>query len=361
MKKIAFVIPSLSAGGMERVMSQLLSYIATNKNCECHLILYGKSREIFYDIPKQVFIYKPKFNFKDRYRTLYTLKTMLYLRKTLRHIQPFSILSFGELWNSLVLLSIIGLKFPIYISDRCQPDKSFGFFHNTLRKILYPKASKIITQTEVAKKIYLSQYKQKNIIVIGNPIKIIPNTEKYKRENIIISVGRLIDTKHFDKLINIFCQINLPDWKLVIIGGDSMKQKNSVNLQAQIKSLGMQNKIALAGTQKDVEEYLLKAKIFAFTSSSEGFPNVIGEAMSAGLPVVAYDCVAGPAEMIENGKNGYLIPLFNDQLFEEKLRYLMTHEKEARKMGDYAKESIKRFSVDIIAEKFYATLTNNVK
>jgi len=356
MKKIAFVIPSLAGGGMERVMSHLISYIATKKKCESHLILYGKTREIFYDIPEQIFIHKPKFNYNDRYRTLYTLKTMFYLRKTIKAVQPYSILSFGELWNSLVLLSLTGLNFSIFICDRSQPNKSFGYFHDTLKKILYSKASGIIVQTEVAKNIYLSKYKQKNIIVIGNPFIILPNTEKYKRENIVISVGRLIDTKHFDRLINIFCQVNLPNWKLVIIGGDSNKQMNSINLQTQIKSLGMENRISLIGVQKDVKDFLLKAKIFTFTSSSEGFPNVIGEAMNAGLPIVAYDCVAGPAEMIEDGKNGFLIPLFDDQMFEEKLRYLMTHEEEARKMGDYAKESIKCFSVDTIAEKLYQIL-----
>lgn len=362
MKKIAFVIPSLSAGGMERVMSEIINYIAKNKNCECHLILYGKSREIFYEIPQNtVIIHRPNFNFNDSHRTFSTLKTMLYIRKTVKKIQPFSVLSFGELWNSLVLLSLFSLKFPVYISDRCQPDKTFRFFHETLRKMLYPKAAKVIAQTEIAAKIYEKKFKLKSCIVIGNPIKILPEIEKRKRENTVISVGRLINTKHFDRLIKIFGRINFDNWKLIIVGGDALKQNNSISLQNQIKEMGMQDKIILTGTQKNVEEYLLSAKIFAFTSSSEGFPNAIGEAMSAGLPVVAYDCIAGPSEMIEDGKNGFLIPLFDDKMFEEKLRYLMTHEEEAKKMGEYARESIKRFSVEVIAEKFYKTLIGDVE
>jgi GalNAc-alpha-(1->4)-GalNAc-alpha-(1->3)-diNAcBac-PP-undecaprenol alpha-1,4-N-acetyl-D-galactosaminyltransferase len=361
-KKIAFVIPSLSPGGMERVMSEIINYIAKNKKCECHLILYGKSREIFYEIPKNaMIIHKPNFIFDDNYRTLHTLKTIFYLRNTVKRIHPSVVLSFGELWNNLVLLSLLGLNFPVYISDRCSPNKSFGFFQNALRKMLYPKATKIIAQTEIAAKIYEKNFKLKNCIVIGNPIKLLPDTKKRERENIIISIGRLINTKHIDRLIKIFGHINFDNWKLIIVGGDALKQNNSIILQNQIEEMKMQDKIFLTGTQKNVEEYLLRAKIFAFTSSSEGFPNVIGEAMSAGLPVVAYDCVAGPAEMIEDGKNGYLIPLFNDQLFEEKLRYLMTHEEEAKKMGEYGRESIKRFSTEVIAEKFYKTLIGNAK
>jgi GalNAc-alpha-(1->4)-GalNAc-alpha-(1->3)-diNAcBac-PP-undecaprenol alpha-1,4-N-acetyl-D-galactosaminyltransferase len=140
---------------------------------------------------------------------------------------------------------------------------------------------------------------------------------------------------------------------LIIVGGDAIKQKNSITLQQKIDDLGIAKNIILAGNQKDVEEYLLRAEIFTFTSSSEGFPNVIGEAMSAGLPVVAYDCVAGPSDMIADGQNGYLIPLFDDLMFEEKLRYLMENEEERQRMGVYARESIQRFSVETIGGQYY--------
>lgn len=63
----------------------------------------------------------------------------------------------------------------------------------------------------------------------------------------------------------------------------------------------------------------------------------IGEAMRAGLPVVGYDCVAGPSEMIDNGKNGFLIPLFDDRLFVEKLQYLAEHKDNRELMGQYAR------------------------
>ena len=72
-----------------------------------------------------------------------------------------------------------------------------------------------------------------------------------------------------------------------------------------------EDKVFLEGKQADVETYYFKSKVFAFTSSSEGFPNVIGEAMSARLPVIAFDCIAGPSEMIKDNENGFLIPLFN--------------------------------------------------
>ena len=357
-KKIAFLIPSLHTGGMERVMCELLNYFSKKSNLEVYLVLYGKSREVFYDLSDNIFIHKPEFVFDNQFRSLYTFRTVFFIRSTVKTIQPDSILSFGELWNNLVLISLIGLKYPVYISDRCKPDKSFGLFQNLLRKWLYPLASGMIAQTEKAKEIYQKANLNRNIVVIGNPIRDIKQRINIEKEQIIVSVGRLINTKHFDRLIDVFARINKSDWSLIIVGGDAIKQKNSITLQQKIDELGLENNIILAGNQKDVEEYLLRAEIFTFTSSSEGFPNVIGEAMSAGLPVVAYDCVAGPSDMIADGQNGYLIPLFDDAMFEYRLRYLMENEEERQRMGVYARESIRKFSVENIGEDYYKFLLN---
>ncbi len=355
---ICFIIPALgSSGGMERVMSQIVNYVAENKNDEVHLLMYGAGCEkMFFDISKKVTVHIPQFKYSANNRIMYAIKALRFIRKTVKNISPDTILSFGEIWNNFVLLALYGLKYPIYISDRCRPNKSFGKFHDTLRKWLYPKSTGIIAQTEKAKQIYLTQFHHDNIVVIGNPIRQIED-KGMERENVVVSVGRLIDTKHFDQLIDIFATINVPDWKLVIVGGDALKQKNSIKLQEQINDLNLQGRIILTGQQKDVESYLLGSKIFAFTSSSEGFPNVIGEAMSAGLPVVAYDCVAGPSDMIENGKNGYLVPLFDKELFIERLRLLMNKERLIIEMRRNAREDIKHFNVREISERFYQTIS----
>ena len=110
--------------------------------------------------------------------------------------------------------------------------------------------------------------------------------------------------------------------------------------------------MVLAGSQKEVEPYYLKSKIFAFTSSSEGFPNVIGEAMSAGLPVVAFDCMSGPSDMIANEKNGFLIELFNYESFKKHLQILMSDESLRLKLGLNAAESIQDFKIDEISKKY---------
>lgn len=351
--KIVFIIPSLTSGGMERVMVEVMTYISGRHNEDCHLILYGSTRELFYKVPEGITLHLPDFEFKYNRRQWMTLKTMAYIRKTIKEIKPDTILSFGMFWNNLVLLSLFGIKIPIYISDRSSPQKDLGFLHNILRRILYPRATGIIAQTQKAKEIFIKQIKNENIKVIGNPIREIELPENPVKEQVILSIGRLIRTKHFDRLIDIYKNLNRSHWKLIIIGGDPDNEKISHELQQKIDELGLKEQVILTGQLKNIEEYLYKAEIFALTSSSEGFPNVIGEAMRTGLPVVAYDCVAGPSDMIEDGKNGFLIPLFDDDLFKNKLLHLIEHKDHRIKMGLYASRSIKKFSSDRICEQFY--------
>lgn len=356
MKRICLVIPSLQPGGMERVMSELANYFSKQNKYEVHLILYGLKRDIFYQIPDTIIIHKPTFEFDNSKRTWNTIKTLWFLRQKIKAIHPDTVLSFGELWNNFVLLATLGLKFPVYVSDRCQPDKQWGQAQQILRNKLYPKAAGVICQTETARQIYQKMFQNNNFHVIGNPIRNVEVVSSNQRENIILSVGRLIDTKHHHELIQIFASINPLNWKLIIVGDDAIKQQNKVKLEKLVKSLRMEDKILLTGERTDVDNFYMRAKIFAFTSSSEGFPNVIGEAMSAGLPVVAYDCIAGPSDLIEHEKTGFLVPLHNLKKFTFYLERLINDEHLRMEMGVQGKEKIKQFSIERIGHKFHEVI-----
>jgi len=357
---LCLVIPSLQGGGMERVMSILAKEFARIEKVNVHLVLYGKSQTIFYPLPDNIRIHRPPYIFKDTYRLWFTLKTLLFIRKSISQIKPDSILSFGEYWNSFVLLSLIGLKHPVFISDRCQPDKRFGRFHTILRKWLYPRATGIIAQTNIAKEIFFNQKLNSNISIIGNPVRSFKfEDESIEKENIILSVGRLISSKHHDELIKVFSRIKQSDWKLIIVGSDALKQSNREKLQSLIEHLKIEDSIILTGEVDNVENYYQKSKIFAFASSSEGFPNVIGEAQAAGLPVVAFDCIAGPAELINDGENGYLIPLFDYQMYAKKLQSLMSDANLRRDYGRRAKQSVKRFDSEVVADEYFKIITSS--
>jgi GalNAc-alpha-(1->4)-GalNAc-alpha-(1->3)-diNAcBac-PP-undecaprenol alpha-1,4-N-acetyl-D-galactosaminyltransferase len=358
-QKLCLVIPSLQAGGMERVMSELSWYFASKGTLDVHLVFYGINREIFYKIPENVTIHKPAFSFNNRIRFLSAIKTLIFLRSVVKKISPAAILSFGEYWNSFVLLALVRTKYRVYVSDRCQPDKDLGFLHNNLRKILYPHSAGVISQTKKAGEIYKDKAISKNICVIGNPIRKIPGNTTITKEKIVLTVGRLISTKHHDKLIEIFLSISDPEWKLKIVGYDHLKQNTSERLLKIISEKDATDRVILEGKQTDVESYYLKSCVFAFTSSSEGFPNVIGEAMSAGLPVVAFDCVAGPSEMINDGRNGYLVTLFDYESFCEKLKLLMENSELRETFGRQARIDILNFSIERVGEQYLKFMNLN--
>ena len=350
-KSICFVIHSLQAGGMERVMSELINYFVSKNEYEVHLVLYGINRELFYTISNDVIIHKPEFEFDNSKRFYSTLKTICFLRKEIKKINPLSVLSFGERWNNMVLLSLIGTTIPVYVSDRAQPDKSLGLKDNLLRKLLYPKAKGIIVQTQKALEIFKSNYSHSNFKVIPNPIRKIAPKDCVK-ENIILMVGRYIKSKQQNVLIEIFAKLNAPGWKLVLVGYDHLKEENQHKWEQLAEKLGVKQNVVFAGKQEDVEHFYQTSKIFAFTSMSEGFPNVIGEAMSVGLPVVAFDCIAGPSDLIIEGENGFLIPLHQNDLFAAKLQLLIDNPEKITALGNNSKSSIIKFELNYICAQF---------
>lgn len=356
---IALIIPSLGSGGMERVMSELAGYFSRKSDFEVHLVLYGKKRDVFYVLPESVIVHRPDFAFDGPTRFISTLKTILFLRRIISRIHPCVIMSFGEYWNSFVLLSLVGFKCSIHVSDRCQPDKSLGWLHDILRRLLYRRAHGVIVQTETAREIYSAFLRPQQLTVIGNPIRSIDVSAVAQKENIVLSVGRLIQSKHHDELIRLFVAIGKPDWKLVIVGGDALKQQNMARLQCLIDELGAGSIVELAGNRADVDHYYYKSRVFAFTSSSEGFPNVIGEAMAAGLPVVSLDCVAGPSDMLTDGVDGFLIPLFDYALFQRKLELLMDNKELREQMGEKARENIGKYSLSGIGQEYIRVLLSH--
>ncbi|HOO99376.1 MAG TPA: glycosyltransferase family 4 protein [Bacteroidales bacterium] len=351
-RKLCLVIPSLQAGGMERVMSELATYLYGHDDLEIHLVLYGKRPEIFYQIPDGIRVHKPLSGFNNRYRFYYSVSRLVFLRKAVARINPDSVLSFGEYWNSFVLLALFGLSCPVYISDRCSPASEPHGIHKILRRWLYPGAKGVIAQTALARKMYKEQFRHENISVIGNPIRF-PEQTSVSRQKRVLTIGRLIRSKNHDEIIRMFCRIDKPGWNLVIVGGDALKQGNEEILRGIVKSLDAESKVELAGYRKNTDNYYYESSLFVLASESEGFPNVIGEAMAAGLPVVAFDCIAGPSEMITDGVNGFLVPVGDYDQMASRIELLMDDDDLRSTMGSRAREAIERFRLDVIGNEYY--------
>ncbi|MNY24848.1 Glycosyltransferase Gtf1 [compost metagenome] len=181
-------------------------------------------------------------------------------------------------------------------------------------------------------------------------------SEDYKR---VISVGSMHDDrKGFDKQINIWKKINAkyPDWKLDIYGDGASRK----DLQQLIDVNNLTNIVSLKGTTDQVEEEFRKSSFFLFTSKAEGLPMVMLEAMSCGLPCVSYDCPDGPADIIDNNENGYLIDMNDELTMIAKISYLIENKEEIERMGNNAQHSAKSYLPDSIIPK-WVEFFNSIK
>nr|WP_157983104.1 glycosyltransferase [Psychroflexus aestuariivivens] len=274
-----------------------------------------------------------------------------WLRKTVKEINPDVICSFGEKYNPYVMFFLAGIKTPIYLANRTSPLSSLKGRYGLLNPFAYKFAAGVLLQTKQSIELLKDKYDFKRTEVIGNPIDL--DYPKLERENIILNVGSIGGNKNQDWLIRYFSELKNKGWKLHFAGDGPLKQKCS----ALAEQLNIASQVVFHGVVKDIKSNYSRASIFAFTSTVEGFPNALGEAMAAGCACIAYDCIAGPSDIIDDGVNGFLIPVGDHELFQDKLKHLMQDQALREKFGKNAREKMKLFEADQIAEKFYQFIT----
>ncbi|MDD3944782.1 MAG: glycosyltransferase family 4 protein [Bacteroidales bacterium] len=352
--KIFLVIPTLKQGGAERVMSELTNEFAKQKH-EVHLILLASVSD-FYSIDDSVTIHRLAFVNRGRLHKLFDeMKVFFKLRNLLSLHRPDATLSFMDKYNILTILASRFLNLNVFVSDRSNPFKKIPLLISFLKIHTYKYANGIIAQTQLAKKILEKKTKNKNIKVIPNPIKNIEHFPEVSRENIILSVGRLVPEKGHKYLIDAFSNLDIEDWKLVILGEGVLR----TDLEKQINGLSIQDKVILYGAVQDVDKWLSKVSVFAFPSISEGFPNALVEAMSVGLPCVSFDCKTGPKDIIENHKNGILVEEKNIEELTIALKILISDEQLRRRLGNEAIKIKKHLSLEKISKEYFEFISDN--
>ena len=190
----------------------------------------------------------------------------------------------------------------------------------------------------------------------------IPNIvdENDKSSNLLsknlVSVGRLSKEKGFMDLLIIFNKIlkKYPDYKLNIIGDGEEKEK----LENYIKENNLEKNVIMHGFQnKDyINNILLDSMVYLMTSFTESFGIVIIEAMSYGIPCVAFSSAEGAEELIENGKNGYLIDDRNIDEYVKKVEFLMDNVKERKKMQNNCINKANEFLGKNVVKKWFEIL-----
>jgi glycosyltransferase involved in cell wall biosynthesis len=123
---------------------------------------------------------------------------------------------------------------------------------------------------------------------------------------VVVAAGRLVPAKGFDRLVPAFAAVSArhPDWSLRIYGTGGERAL----IEGLVHRHGLERCVQLMGFAGHLDEELAEASVFVLSSRNEGFPMVLLEAMSVGVPVVSFDCRNGPADLVTDGVDGLLVP-----------------------------------------------------
>ena len=133
-------------------------------------------------------------------------------------------------------------------------------------------------------------------------------------------------------------------WQLHIAGGD----ENGQELKNLASKLGILERIKFLGKVQDIDKVYASAGIYVIPSRSEGFPNALAEAMGAGCCCVAFDFVAGPRDMIENGVSGIIVENGNTNKMAKVLDHLILNPEQCIQLGQAAKSIVNKLSPKVI-------------
>jgi glycosyltransferase involved in cell wall biosynthesis len=214
-------------------------------------------------------------------------------------------------------VATLGLSVPVIVSERIHPPlMSLPMAYRMQRRLTYPFADAIVAQTETTAAWLRKRVFGADVAVIPNPVNfplprsepiILPTAHVRPERRLVLWAGRLDRQKRPEMMIDAFATMarETEDWDLAMIGEGPLRAA----LTAQISALGLNDRIHLPGFVGNLGDWYNRANLYALTSSHEGFPNTLLEAMAHGLPCIAFDVPTGPAEL---GQGGTRLRLLQD-------------------------------------------------
>ncbi len=275
---------------------------------------------------------------------------LVLIRRAIQRTQPEAVIAFGDVMSVRMLAATAGLPFRRYASERCDPHRTAIGPYELLRRRFYREANGVAAQTGDAARYFESFGARCHVVpnmVLAPPGLPRPESNGHRT---LVTLGRLVAFKRLDIVIRAFAHIAgaHPDWRLDVWGEGDQRAR----LERLIADLGAGVSIRLRGHVDDVHAVLRNAEIFAMTSSTEGFPNALCEAMACGVVPVVVDCGAGVRTIVRHGIDGLLVPGEGPALFASYLERLMDNEEERQRLAARAPEVVERFSADRVLDRW---------
>ena len=353
--KLLYIQDILEFGGINRISSVKQNYLI-NKNYEIiNLCMADKKNNI------SDYKYDDKIKFKSLYTSDFDrflsipiigrLIRFIYYRfnflKILLQINPDIIITTRDYIEPLTIILLTFWKKRIleFHGSLTLSEIENVSLNRRLRYLIKYRFYNLVTLTYEDKKIRESNFGGK-YYVIPNPNYFIPDKLSNLKEKNVVSIGRYNFQKGYDLLIPKWKKVSelYPSWKLNIYG----KGEQRDFLHQLICDNKLENQVILCGPTNDLNTVFHKSSIFVMSSRFEGFPLVIPESMSYGVPCVSLKCPAGPSEIISDGEDGFLAENSDFDDLINKVILLIKDESVRIKMGKKASENIKRYSIENI-------------
>ncbi len=317
-KRIVFLINSLAGGGAERVMAGLLAASSPWRDrYEMHLILLDIEAEP-YPLPEWLHVHR----LDSRFSLLRGLRHAVPL---LRRLQPDLCLSFLTRANLVAIVAsrMIGAK--AIISERISPSSHHGRdargrLARWATRLLYPRAARVICPSAGVARDLIGNFavKPEKTVVIANPLDRDMLLRKAQQAPswmppapYIVAVGRLVESKNMSLLLGALRK-SRGGLHLVILGDGPLRK----TLEQEAQALG--GRVHFPGFVENPFAIVRRAEMFVLSSSAEGFPNALAEAMVLGVPVIATNCRSGPSEILDERED-----LMIDRLYEARYGLLV--------------------------------------
>lgn len=343
------------SGGTERVSTVIANELVKDAQFDiCFLSLWEKEKEMFFYLDKKILRYTLFDNEVSGKRILN------YIKKIRHFIKNNNIDIIVDIDGILDMYTIPALR-----KSDCKVIswEQFNYYQNPYvnyrkytRRLAARKADAVVVLTDEDKGYYQKELNMKGKLVrIYNPIENIQEKINYDVESkIIISAGRLTEQKGFGLLIDVANIVfdKHRDWKWIICGEGEDREK----LIEKIRNYKLENNVILEGNVANITDYYRKAAMFVLTSRYEGFGLVLTEAKNVGLPCVSFRCPCGPAEIIEDGVNGYLIDCFDVDSMAEKINELIENDEKRKEFSNKALVGTEKFSLENVIEQWKEAL-----
>lgn len=343
--KIMCLITDLESGGAQRVMTWLSEGLGQRGHQVTLVCLSADEERPTYRRPTGVEVVHLGINsvsgsvweaLRANWRRIRTVRRMYVLK------QPDVVLSFLDRTNVLALCAALGTRWPVVASEHTDPGRAFiGTAWSMGRKVLYRRAKAIVLLAEGMRESF-GPGLQGSIRILPNPVVVSPSDQVdsppagRKR---LLAVGRLDPVKGFDRLIGAFASMasRFETWDLAILGEGGERSK----LEEQISRLGLGNRIRLLGERQDPFPVYRGSDAFILSSTREGFPMVLVEAMACGLPAVATNCSPAISEILEGGRSGLIVSEHSQEALSKGLNRLL-EDRELREAFSRAAPAVAR-------------------